>query len=221
MMTEATEPLTTQAPGRQTLAASAVDAIMNLIRAGELKPGATVNEVVLANRLGTSRGPIREAIRTLEGRKIVTRMAYQRARVAVLDRQQVREVFELREALEGMACRLATRCMSKEALDALAASPLVLDAGHNSLITAGTTSNFHSYIVQQSGNDRIQSVLNDGVYDLVRFYRWSSPPAKNVLSGQFHPHWQIVRAMQARDEDLAESLMRSHVRGVIERIDVD
>jgi DNA-binding GntR family transcriptional regulator len=185
---------------------------MRLIRSGELKPGDPVNEAEIAKRLGMSRGPVREAVRTLEGRKIVTREAFQRARVSKLDAHQIQEVFELREALEGMACRLATRIMSDAALDALAKSESVLAPARTSFVMTDSPSNFHTIIVAACGNSRIQSVLSQDIYDLVRFYRWSSGTVPPPLPARSHDHWQIVRAMQNRDEDLAESLMRSHVQ---------
>jgi DNA-binding GntR family transcriptional regulator len=210
-----------QETGRGTLAAVALKSVMTLIRSGELKPGAIVNEVELAKRLGMSRGPVREAVRTLEGRKIVTREPFQRARVSKLDARQIRDVFELREALEGMACRLATQRMSDEALAALASSASVLSPLKTSLVSTDSTVNFHAVIVAACGNERIQASLSADVYDLVRFYRWSSRPIPPAPSGHSHEHWQIVRAMQARDEDLAESLMRSHLRRVRPLIDGD
>ena len=62
-----------------------------------------------------SRGPVREAVRRLEGRKLIVREAYQRARVVPLTLAHIKEIFELRECLEGMACRLAARRMTAPA----------------------------------------------------------------------------------------------------------
>lgn len=203
-----------QDSGRGTLAQTALKSVMTLIRNGELTPGAIVNEAELAKKLGMSRGPVREAVRTLEGRKILTREAFQRARVSKLDANQIEAIFELREALEGMACRLATRKMSDEELASLASSASVLSPSENSFVMTDSPFNFHAVIVAACGNAWIQDALSDEVYDLVRFYRWSSPGAAPVSNGRSHEHWQIVRAMQARDEDLAESLMRAHIRHV-------
>lgn len=203
-----------QGTGRGTLAQTALKSVLSLIRSGELTPGSIVNEAELAKKLGMSRGPVREAVRLLEGRKILTREAFQRARVSKLDLDQIGAVFDLREALEGMACRLATRRMSDEALARLASSASVLSPGENSFVLTDSPFNFHAVIVSECGNERIQAALSDEIYDLVRFYRWSSPPAPPVSNGRSHEHWQIVRAMQARDEELAESLMRAHIRNV-------
>ncbi|MGV6873773.1 GntR family transcriptional regulator [Pseudochelatococcus sp. B33] len=197
-----------------TLAHAALDRIIELIRSGELMPGGIVNEVDLAKRFDMSRGPIREAIRHLEGRKLIVREAYQRARIVPLGSNQIREIFELRECLEGMACRLATRIMTDEQMEAFVAQvEHVHDA--QSLARFYTTDfrfNFHLLIVENCGNRRIQDLLTNEVYELVRLYRWTAK-AEPGRDGMAHiEHWQIARAMKTRDENLAESLMRTHIQ---------
>lgn len=197
-----------------TLAHVALDRIIGLIRSGELKPGGIVNEADLAKRFDMSRGPIREAVRHLEGRKLIVREAYQRARIVPLGSKQIREIFELRECLEGMACRLATNIMTDEQMEIFVAQvERVHDA--QSLAHFYTTDfrfNFHLLIVEHCGNRRIQDLLTHEVYELVRLYRWTAK-AEPGRDGMAHKeHWQIARAMKARDGDLAESLMRVHIQ---------
>lgn len=200
------------------LADVALNRIMEMIRAGEYMPGDVLNETVLARHLEMSRGPIREAIRTLQSRKIVTREAYQRARIATFGIKEITELFELREALEGMACRLATERMSDAAISELLDSAAVKRPDIASFVQGADLPNFHTIIVSQCGNSWIQGILTDEVYDLVRFYRWSTSAKAKIPKGRSHEHWQIVRAMQLREPDLAESLMRSHVQHVMSRI---
>jgi DNA-binding GntR family transcriptional regulator len=197
-----------------TLAQTALEQIVALIRSGALRPGAVINETNLARQFGMSRGPVREAVKRLEGRKLVLREAFQKARIVPLELKQIKEIFELRECLEGMACRLATLRMSDEAL-----KELVQEVGRSQSseapsfqFTSEYRFDFHVAVVAGCGNARIQSVLNSEVYDLVRLYRWS----RNAVPGRHgearREHWQIARAMAIRDEDLAESLIRSHVQ---------
>ena len=206
---------TTSARAPGTRASEALDRVMELIRSGDLRPGDVVNEVKLARRFGMSRGPMREAVRTLEGRNIVTREAYQRARVASLGHGEVRDIFQLRESLESMACRLATRCMSDEALASLADR---VDRARTpreySFVYTDHAFNFHEEIVRHCGNHRIQDVLSPEIYDMVRLSRWQTGKAPAAPGPTAREHWQIVRAMLARDEELAESLMRSHIQRV-------
>lgn len=217
-MSDAAVPSETAESG-ETLADLALRRIVRLIRQGELKPGDLVLEADLSKRFGMSRGPIREAIRQLEGRKLVTRQAYQRARVIELDPKQIRSVFEVREALEGMACRLATRRMSDEALEALAEE--VKEArtpDRYSFVFTEHPFNFHRTIVAACGNPHIQKTLTNEVYELVRLSRWVSNSLPSGSGPGAKDHWQICRAMIARDEDLAESLMRAHIQRVMRLI---
>ena len=195
-----------------TLAQMALDKIITLVRSGTLRPGAVVNETDLAKRFGMSRGPVREAVRRLEGRKLIVREAYQRARVTSLELKQIKEIFELRECLEGMACRLATQRMSDSAIEAL--TEQVGKSEPN--FTLDFRFNFHLAVVEGCQNSRIQNVLTAEVYDLVRLYRWSSSavPGRDGMAQK--EHWQICRAMATRDVELAESLMRSHVQRSIQ-----
>jgi DNA-binding GntR family transcriptional regulator len=199
--------------GDGTLASMAVHAIINLIRSGELKPGDIVNETDMAKRFGMSRGPIREAVRRLEGRKLIIREAYLRARVVPMDRPRIVELYELRESLEGMACRLATRRMSDAALGRLVAdveqstkSPALAP-----YFTQSYALNFHRAVLDGCGNSRIRDTLCLEIYDLVRLHRWSAGAVPGRGGQARHEHWQICRAMATRDEQLAESLMRSHI----------
>jgi DNA-binding GntR family transcriptional regulator len=199
-----------------TLAQAALDRIIGLIRSGELKPGGILNEADLSKRFGMSRGPVREAVRQLEGRKLVRREPYQRARVAEYDLREIHDIYEVREALEGMACRLATRRMSDEQLVRLVEQVESARRPENySFIFTDHGFNLHEVVVRECGNARIQEILCQDLYDMVRLYRWSHDigPAKDGPA--LRDHWQICRAMLARDEDLAESLMRAHLQRVM------
>jgi DNA-binding GntR family transcriptional regulator len=202
------------ANGGGTLAESALSRILDLFQSGELKPGAFVNEADLAKKFHMSRGPVREAVRRLEGRKLVIREAYQRARFIDLGIQQIREIFELRECLEGMACRLATRHMSDEAMAELGRQ-VERPASMPKFTTNFTNEfrfDFHTQIASACNNGRILETLRSEVYDLVRLYRWSSGAVPGREGAARREHWEIFRAMKSRDEDLAESLMRAHIQ---------
>src|ERR1700746_2643558 len=104
-------------------AQSLVDAVAERIEAaiisGALEPGSRLSEQALAASLGVSRGPLREAIRRLEGRKLLQRTPNIGVRVASLSPSDLYEVLQVREALEGMACALAARHMTDDELEAL------------------------------------------------------------------------------------------------------
>ena len=87
---------------------------------GKLKPGSKISEPELARAYGISRGPLREAIGRLEACSLVVRKANVGARVVSLSSEQLLEIYHVREALEGMAARLAATAMSDEEIADLA-----------------------------------------------------------------------------------------------------
>lgn len=183
-----------------------------MILEGELPLGGVVNEVVIAQRFNVSRGPVREAVQRLQGLRLVTREPYMRARVVSLSTRDLVEIFQLREAVEGMACRLAADAMSDEALAALMKElEETRRAGLNAYQPEGGPFDLHQRIALACGNERIRHLLAEELYHLLRLYRRRSGAMPGRREQAFDEHWQIVRAMFNRDPDLAESLMRSHI----------
>ena len=97
---------------QSTLADIATHRLAQSIVSGELVQGQKLNEAELAERFGMGRGPLREALRHLEGMRLVKRIPNAGARVVVLDRKTLADLYGVREALEGMACRIAATEMS-------------------------------------------------------------------------------------------------------------
>jgi DNA-binding GntR family transcriptional regulator len=192
----------------ETLGEEIFGRILDLIYSTELAPGMVVNESVLATRFGVSRGPVREAIRRLQGIQLVSREPFLRARVVSLSAQAILELFQMREALEGYACRLAAQRMSEAEIDALIAD---LEAAHSGRQPEGARFDFHERVVRASGNNRIIDSLCGDLYHLLRIYRRISGAVPERKELAFTEHWQILRAIKMRDGALAESLMRSHV----------
>ena len=200
----------------RTLADQAFDQIVTAIVRGDLAPGERLSESSLARTLGISRGPLREAIRRLEGRKLVERTPHVGARVVSLTPEDLVEIFFVREALEGMACRLATERMSDAELDRLAArlseheSSVDLAAGVGYFQEAGDN-DFHFLVAQGSKSAKLIELLCDELYYLMRVYRFRS----SVRPGRAHQalveHRDILEAMRAREPDRAEALIRAHI----------
>ena len=97
-----------------TLMHQIFEKIQNAIVCGDLPAGSKISEPELARIYGISRGPLREAIHRLEGQKLVERTAHVGARVVSLSSQQLTELYQIRENLEGLACRLAAQNIDKE-----------------------------------------------------------------------------------------------------------
>ena len=103
----------------RTSADRVFEALQDAIVRGDIAPGARVGETELALRFGTSRGPLREALRRLESRHLVERTPHVGIRIASLGHEPLIELYYLREALEGMAARLAALHMTSDEVSGL------------------------------------------------------------------------------------------------------
>lgn len=193
------------------LAEVVYEKMVESIYQGKLPPGSVVNEVALAQEFGVSRGPIREAMHRLQGIQLVTREPYMKARVVSMSAEAALELFQLRAALEGMACRLATQRMADVEINTLLAD-LEQDYLHKkTALELPRAFDFHERIVRACGNSRIIGALCGDLYHLLRIYRRHSGSVPERREDAYAEHWQILRALQTRDAALAESLMRSHI----------
>ena len=101
----------------ETLSEHVFRKIQSAIVKDEIAPGSKISEPELARTYGISRGPLREAIHRLEGQKLLVRVPHVGARVVSLSHAELIELYEIRESLEGMACRLAAERMSQAEIE--------------------------------------------------------------------------------------------------------
>lgn len=199
---------------------SLVDTLAERIEAaiisGDLQPGSKLSEQALAASLGVSRGPLREAIRRLEGRKLLQRTPNIGVHVASLSPSDLYEILQVREALEGMACALAARNMSDSELEAL--SDLLDQHQQQKSVQEGTgyyqeskDFDFHFRIVKGSRNVRLVQMLCEDLYYLLRVYRYKSSTKPGRAKQALREHKDIVAALKRRDPVEAESKMRLHI----------
>ena len=113
-MLQALDPAVIAADDSETLSENVFRRIQAAIVKGEIAPGSKISEPELARTYGISRGPLREAIHRLEGQRLLVRIPHVGARVVSLSHAELIELYEIRESLEGMACRLAAERMSDE-----------------------------------------------------------------------------------------------------------
>lgn len=201
---------------QKTIADRAYRHLKNDIIDGKLAQGSKIVEEDLASEYGVSRGPVREAIRRLEGQKLVVRIPHAGARVVTLTRKMMADIYAVRESLEGMSVRLAAQRMSEEKIDAL----FRLLAQHEAAIAAvdGKTYlqhegnlDFHYRIAEASGNQLLTDYLYRDLYQLIRMCRHQSAQLPERPARALAEHRQIVEAIAARDGELAELLMRRHI----------
>lgn len=198
------------------------DRLSDAIVSGELQPGFKISEPELAARFGTSRAPLREAIRRLEERKLVTRIAHQGARVATMSPERIHEIYLVREVLEGAAAREAAMRMSAADVDELHG---LLEI-HEARITSGDTyqqgvadDDFHFRIIRASGNATLAGLLLDEYYLLIRMFRVQLRQVGGRAKRALFEHRRIADALGDRDADLAELLMRRHIAAARDSIE--
>lgn len=206
-----------------TLSDRAFEWLEEAIIRGEYQPGEKLDEVSLSKAFGISRGPVREAIRRLEGKRMVVRIARSGVRIPHRSQEEFLELLAMREALEGMACRLATTAISDEALGELEA---LLDEHSSSASSFDDVGyfqrpgdyDFHYRIVQACGNRWLIQLLCDELYHLLRLYRFRSSKTEGRAATALREHRQILAAMRRRDPDLAEKEMRRHLASAREQV---
>jgi DNA-binding GntR family transcriptional regulator len=184
---------------------------------GDIPAGSKLSEPVLAERFAVSRGPLREAMRRLESSNLLEWRANVGARVVTLSNERLLELFQVREALEGMAARLAAERMSDAAIEEL--KDLMeqhrQDAAREfwqAYFQQEGDLDFHYRIVIGSGNQRLVRILCDDLYHLARMYRCQFGMKSDRARDALKDHSRVVDAIAERDGELAEWLMRRHVR---------
>jgi DNA-binding GntR family transcriptional regulator len=204
-----------------TLARRSFDSIKSDIINGQLAQGTKIVESDLALKYGISRGPLREAIHRLEQIKLIVRIPHAGSRVVTLDIKMMQDIYTAREALEGMAARLAARLMPDADIEAL--STLLDQHSDNINETAGKAYlqsegdiDFHYRIALASENRWIQQNLHGELYQLIRMCRHQSGQFPSRAQTALDQHRQIANAIARRDEELAELLMRRHISGAWE-----
>lgn len=198
----------------ESLTALLVEAIVS----GEIVSGSKISEPELARRYECSRGPLREAIMRLEGLGLIERIPHVGARVITLSPEKLVELYAVREALEGMAARLAAKNINKEELHGLEQ----LLATHSQHIDeVEGASYFHQYgdfdfhyrVILASRNKQLINLLCGELYHLLRMYRYQAPKTQSRPNHALEEHKFILHAIRNRDEELAELAMRRHIAG--------
>ncbi len=181
-----------------------------------LKPGERLMEIQLADEMGVSRTPVREAIRKLELEGLVVMVPRKGAYVAGVSMKDIHEVYEVRAALEMLAVSLAAERITDEELDALERQVLresEEEAKDNentldNIVYIDTT--FHDIIYQAAHNQRLVQFLNILQEQLQRFRAASlSRPGRSKTA--LEEHKQIIEALAERNGDLASKLAKEHI----------
>lgn len=187
-----------------SLRVTAYEAIKGRILEGGLLPGEALSESEWAEALGISRTPVREAIQLLAQEGLVEVFPKRGTLVARLSVRDVRESFELRQAIEGFAARLAAERRTDEHVAAMhKALTAPGDDGYDSGV------DFHTVLVQASDNPCLEQVFATAEDRIDLASRLASSAASRHETDSTHQ--AILAAIEAGDADEAEAAMRRHL----------
>jgi DNA-binding GntR family transcriptional regulator len=199
----------------KTLSGLTTAALREAIIKGDIAPGEKLNEPKLAEQYQVSRGPLREAIRRLVAMRLVRHTPHVGATVVTLELSSILELYDVREALEGKAAALAAENMSDEEIIKLR-NLLSLHRQHSEensgeyMHTEGDF-DFHYQIIKGSGNRLLTDQLCNELYHLIRMFRFQTSRFKSRSNRALIEHEQLIYAIEQRDPQLAEMLMRKHI----------
>lgn len=190
--------------------------LKDAIERGELPSGSKLIENDIANQLNVSRTPVREAISRLAAEGLVTLVPRRGAFVASLDHKTIRELYEVREALEVLATELAMPTLESEDVIPLEqtleqfAEALERD---DYQVYFELDRAFHEQLVALSGNSKLQELfqLIDGT---IQVTRWMHCDSGEISELALEEHNRIVAALRDHDRERAVDLVRAHIRRV-------
>ena len=190
--------------------------IRTAIQSGELRPGERLMEVQLAESLGVSRTPVREAIRKLEKAGLVIISPRRGVYVAEISLEDTENILEIRGCLEGKAAELAATRISREEQGALAAclKSFIFYMDNNQMKEALKKDvQFHCIIRQASRNQQLIQILEDLSEQVNRF---RMVYLKNAAEAPSLPeeHTKILNALDKRDPDETRRMMIAHMESV-------
>ncbi len=189
------------------------ESLREAIIQGRLKPGERLMEIQLAEEMGVSRTPIREAVRKLELEGFVVMVPRKGAYVAGISMKDIIDVFEVRAALEGLAAGLAAVRITPDELEGLERSLLAISEVSLKSDLEGivdTDTSFHEMIYKASRNDRLFQIIIHLKEQIQRFRTTSlSQPGRS--KDALDEHRKIVEAISERNAELAQVLAREHI----------
>lgn len=183
------------------------------ILTGQLEPGERLMEIQLAQRLGVSRTPIREAIRKLELEGLVTMVPRKGARVAQITEKSMKDVLEVRVALDVLAVQLACERMTDEELMRLEQAGEEFKKAirtKDATLIAQADVAFHDCILKASGNERLVQLVNNLSEQIYR-YRLEYVKDANYHGRLIEEHQMILDGLSSRDKEKSVEAVTLHI----------
>lgn len=193
------------------------DVVFNTLRkailTGQLKPGERLMEVHLANKLGVSRTPIREAIRKLELEGLVIMIPRRGAEVAEITEKSLSDVLEVRRALDALSVELACDRITEEEMQELKRACDEFEGavkGKDVSLIAKADVALHDIIVKATGNQRLQQLVNNLAEQMYR-YRFVYIKDESQHDKLVAEHKEIYESIAKRDRERAAKAAKLHI----------
>lgn len=200
------------------------DVVFNTLRQailrGELKPGERLMEIQLANKLGVSRTPIREAIRKLELEGLVLMIPRKGAEVADISEKSLRDVLEVRKALEELAVKLTCDKIKSAQIRELrqAAEEFRRTLKSNDITQiAEADVRFHDVLYEATDNQKLVQLLNNLREQMYR-YRIEYLKRQEAYPQLLTEHEEIIRRIENREKDEAVEIVCKHIDNQVEAV---
>lgn len=187
--------------------------LRNAILTGDFEPGEKLMEIKLAEKLGVSRTPIREAIRRLELEGLVVISPRKSAEVASITKEDLTDVLEVRRVLESLAMDLACQNAGEDIIKELESNLVKFKNAikKNDITEIATTDvEFHDTIYRATGNKRLVQILNNLREQMYR-YRLEYIKDKATRETLIVDHRMIIDALKEKDAEKAKAAMLQHI----------
>ena len=207
-----------QIPARRSLSLEAADKLRDLILLEELKPGTAVPERDLAEAMGISRTPLKDALRILETEGLIKYGETRRPQVANPSLEEVEQNFQVLSALEGLAGNLACKFATDDQIEGIIATEKSMRSlpknAYGSLDFYRLDMTFHTKIVEATGNEPL--ITSYSQYK-ARLWRMRALPAmrKERLEVVLAEHSNIAIALRKRDSRATSSNIRKHIKSTL------
>lgn len=195
------------------------------IATGEYPPGARLRQEALADEFSVSRTPIREALRQLEVQGIILHVANRGAVVRSPDIREIREAYEVRAELEGLAIELAVKWITDEQIERMKRAQIRMvrafsKAGHISKMSTKKAPNwveandeFHGVVLEASGNRRLRQIIQNLHVSFIRKVMLSALAMHGrQMRENIAQHEIILETLERHDATEARRLMRHHIQ---------
>lgn len=200
------------------------DVVFNTLRQailrGEMEPGERLMEIQLAQKLGVSRTPIREAIRKLELEGLVIMIPRKGAEVAHITEKDMKDVLEVRSTLEELVVELAIKNVTDEKIEELKCANKVFESAivsKDAVNIVEADVKFHDILYSMTNNARLIQIINNLREQMYR-YRVEYLKKKECHKQLLWEHQEIIRAIEAGEIDVATKITEQHIDNQVEAV---